>query len=388
MRYILEKPDFEFFSTLFSWAESMKASAGRDLTIHSEQRALFLNELPAPYPHYSEPILALTDSRVQQPVLSIQLIEEGRHGLLVDINSQVDLLSDIRKGNAFFETQSPLLGIESPVVVGPYDVLDGTVLTDKIDSLVFNKHNIESLGLKELDSYSITPYEDCSVKVFGKEGDALSISSKEIEEELSFRKSSALGNYAFYDVIYLADNLSLLNAEEGVQRIAQGKEDLMKGKSLVEQLCDSIENYVHDRDVRLMSKDFPYSFISEETKDLIKAEQFVISTAESLNGVKYKKDLRGKFLGRSDGFDVVIKERPGGEMFPGNDKFLSIMKDGKPVGGYVNLVRGNADEPQGRFFKEVVDNVYNNALKRAQKLEKYESFKSAIGLKSFSKKIK
>ena len=375
MRYILERPDYEFFPTLAEHIEMMNMVAGRNLSFSIQQGGVIIKELPKPYPHYSEPIYVVCESRNHQPLFSIQLLEENSKGLLVDIQDKIGLLSDMRKGTAYMETNHLLNGLESPVVVGPFDVLDANLLMDCILSRLYSKQNIDTLGLK-----GTVPFEDYSVDVWGPDGDT-SITLRQIEEELSSRDSMALKNWNLYDVLFYAKELGDIAAD-------QYPEDITKDRSLVEQLCDAIEGGVIERDNRWKSKDFPYSFITVETNELLKIEQHVISKADSLKGVKRSKDLGGKLLGRSDGFDVVIKNRPGGEMLPGNDRFISIMKDGKAVGGYVNLVRGNVDEPQWRIFKGVLDDVWKKALKRDQKLEKYEKFRNAIGLRSNSPKIK
>lgn len=369
MRYILERPDYEFFPTLAEHINTMKKAAGRDLSVPMEQRGEIIKELPKPYPHYSEPIYVVCESKNQQPLFSIQLLEENSKGLLVDIQDKAGLLSDMRKGSAFMETDHLLNGPESPVVVGPFDVLDANLLMDCIESRLYSKQNIDVLGLKDT-----LPFEDYSVDVWGLDGDT-SITVRQIEEEFSSRDSMALKNWNFYDALFYAQELGDIAAD-------QYPEDITKDRSLVEQLCDAIEGGVIERDNRWKDKDYPYSFITVGTRELLKIEQHVISKADSLKGVKRSKDLGGKLLGRSDGFDVVIKNRPGGEMLPGNDRFISFMKDGKAVGGYVNLVRGNSDKPQGRIFKGVLDDVWKKALKRDQKLQKYESFKNVIGLGS------
>lgn len=362
MRYILERPDYEFFPTLADYLyffPGWKKATGCDLSVPMK--------LKTPNPHYSNPIYAVGDPRNQQSLFSIQLLEENSKGLLVDIQDKIGLLSDMRKGTAYMETNHPLNGPESPVVVGPFDVLDANLLMDCIVSRLYSKQNIDALGLKDK-----VPFEDYSVDVWGPDGDT-SITVRQIEEELSSRDSMALKNWNFFDALFYAKELGDIAAD-------QYPENITKDRSLVEQLCDAIEGGVIERDNRWKSKDFPYSFITEETSELLKIEQHVILTADVLKGVKRSKELGGKLFGRSDGFDVVIKNRPAGEMLPGNDRFISIMKDGKAVGGYVNLVRGNSDEPQGRIFKGVLFDVYKKAFKRDQKLQLYESFKNVIGL--------
>lgn len=320
--------------------------------------------------------LAVYDDRKASPnvVFSLIVEKELHNGFMVRLDDKVGLLDGIRVGQAYVEVPSDGLDLKKSLIRGPYPVLDADILLDRVSGRIYSPENLQVFGIERSGvdvakdpEHAHLAHEDCGGFVHGRNWIAYPWTLKEVEEELSSRKSFVLGNYSWDDCVRASDELS-------------SDCTVSSSKELIKTLCDRLEAFVEKRELHMdwnHNRDFALSFVSEKFIDAKEAEQSMIQTALTLKGVKPNPSRPDEVLiGRVDGYEVVCRNRSANDLEMGKAPYLAVIKDGKSV-SYLNAVVFRPEQ------LNVVSKVFEKALKRDKTLKRYESFKRAVGLKRF-----
>lgn len=350
-RFVLDYPAWEFFPSLQGWADRLKAAATR-----------FADGGLVPV--YDDP--ALRSARPvgsgfhlfsgADPVFRMWCAAECEGGAVVDIEDGAGILHDIRMESVARVALDPAnRDPEGECVAGPYPVLDGGVLFETLRAKVGCRANLERLGVKGLDGGTgriVSCHDDSGVYV-SLPGWERVFSVKEIDAELSFRRSVALGNYSYDDLAYAARDLSLTADPNGVDFSGFG----------LKALCDHVEETVGFREGELARRCRMDAFLGDEVRSALSEERKVVELSGSLLGLKRSERLGGLVLGRSGGLDVVVKERQSGA------RYVAFC-NGEGAVSLMNAVRG------GSVVKPLalLDRVMDDARRRDKSVRLFRSF--------------
>lgn len=318
--------------------------------------------------------LAVYDDRKASPSVVFSLIveKELHNGFMVRIDDKVGLLDGIRVGQGFADMPSDCLNMNKSLIGGPYPVLDADLLLDRVSGRIYSPENLQAFGIERsgIDvakdpEHAHLAHEDCGGFVCGRNWIVYPWTLKEVEEELSSRKSFVLGNYSWDDCVRVSDELSL-------DRTVSSSEELIK------TLCDRLEAHVEKRELHMdwnHNPDFAFSFVSDNFLNVKEAEQDMIQMALTLKGVNPNPSRPDEVLiGRVDGYEVVCRNRSTNDLEMGKAPYLAVTKDGKSV-SFLNAVVFRHD------LLVVALKAYSIAQKKDRAVKRFEEFMRRVSPK-------
>ena len=350
-RFVLDYPAWEFFPSLQGWADRVKAAATRFADgglVPVFEDSAFRDERPVGS--------GLHLFSGAGSVFDMRCVAGCEGGAVVDVEDGAGILHDIRRESMARVAMEPVdRDPEGECIMGPYPVLDGGVLFETLMAKVDCRANLERLGVKGLDGgtgRTVSCHDDSGVYV-SLPGRERVFSVKEIDAELSARRSVALGNYSYDDLAYAARELSLMADPNGVDFSGYG----------LDALCDRVEETVGRREGELACRCRRDAFLGDEVRYVLSKERKVVDLSGQLLGLKRSGRLGGLVLGRSGGIDVVVKERPSGLRFV-------VLSNGGGSVSLMNAVRA------GSVVKPLVllEQVMADAKRRDKSVRLFRSF--------------
>ena len=344
-RFVLDYPAWEFFPSLQGWADRVKAAATRFADgglVPVFDDSAFREERPVGSGFH---LFSGAGS-----VFDMRCVAGCEGGAVVDVEDGAGILHDIRMESMARVAMDPAnRDPEGECVVGPYPVLDGGALFETLTAKVGCRANLERLGVKDR---TVSCHDDSGVFV-SLPGRERFYSVKEIDAELSSRRSVALGNYSYDDLAYAARDLSLTADPNGVDFSGFG----------LKALCDHVEETVGRREGELACRCRRDAFLGDEVRSALSEERRVVELSGSLLGLKRSERLGGLVLGRSGGLDVVVKQRQSGA------RYVAFC-NGEGAASLMNAVRG------GSVVKPLalLDRVMDDARRRDKSVRLFRSF--------------
>ena len=345
MIYLIDKPEFLLFSSLQDMAEQLDSLLGH--SVPGKGYTLRMKK--------DVDDIKLFYGNVREPLFSVSVIEENEKAYLAEVK---DLCGILEKNppEAYFETFIGVNHCEISPVKGPFPVIDGGLLYDRIDRQLTCAQNLRTLGLQGKTRAYEDVTLDCLVYKSDKGYERQAVSVSEIMDELSGRNSPASDRFNLFDAIQVSGQADVLP----------------KDKRVCEHLCDEIEKHILSHEAYRHSPEYEYAFVGSDMKNAMAFEKDILNMSEGLRGMKYSKKHNGLFVGEAFGYDVVIRRRPEGE------KYLAFVKDGQAQ-GFLNATRTLPGA------ENVVKSAYEAALRRDRIYKRYEAFKKAAGLGSGKK---
>ena len=192
MRYVIDYPGWEFFSTLQAWSDRVWEAADNPSggVVPLYDKALNGNS------HLADQFtLMKSNGQVDRQLFHMTCIGRCNGGALVDVYDPAGLLDNVRKeAKASVELRPRSGDLEGSRIAGPYPVVRGDVFFDVMKARVCSPHNLEAVGALE----KVGAFQDEGVDVPAL-GSGRGFTVKQIEEELSSRNSRALGNWSLDD---------------------------------------------------------------------------------------------------------------------------------------------------------------------------------------------
>lgn len=365
MRYVIDYPGWDFFSTLQTWSDRVfDAARNPDGVVPVYDKALNGSS------HLSDQFMLMkTRGSVERQLFHMTCIGRCNGGSIVDVYDPAGLLDNVRKdAEASVELRPRNGDLEGSRIAGPYPVIRGDVFFDTMKARVCSSHNLEEIGASE----KVVSFgnERVEVPVFGGGyGSGYGFTVKRIEEELSSRNSRTLGNWSLDDARRVADDF---HAQGALERLSPEDAVLLKNDPLA-FFCNRLEARVELAGRALGDRCERNGFLGNEVRDLLAKEQEVIARAEGLKGVKRSERYDGKVLGEASGITVLVKERLAGQEKLGNRRYLAF-SDGHRAVSYHNAVRGGyVREPS-----KVIEEVMAAAERRDRNIRRFEKLCNAV----------
>jgi hypothetical protein len=360
MRYVIDYPDWEFFSTLQAWTERVRENtrnfnAGGVLPAYGKA-------LNGGSPLADQFMLVRSGDGSNRQLFHMTCIGVCDGGAVMDVFDPTGLLDGMRKdAKAHVELRPGGGDLEGSRVAGPYPVIRGDVLFDALNERVCNAYNLRVLG--------------AGIGAHGDEGVALSLpdgertfTAAQIEEEFSSRNSPALGDWSLDDARKVALDL---NRDWGDGNVRPGKAAMLREDPLaffgrcLEDRVGRVREALADRCAR-------NAFLGG-LRDLIGMEQEVIRRSDGLKGLRRSERYGGTVLGEARGMTLVVKDRLPGHEELGNGRYLAF-SDGHRAVSYQNAVRyGHVDEPS-----KVIAEVMAGAERRDRNIRRFDRFRDAV----------
>ena len=361
MRYVIDYPDWEFFSTLQAWTERVRENtrdfdAGGVLPLYGKARN-------GGSPLADQFMLVRSGVGSNRQLLHMTCIGECNGGAVMDVFDPTGLLDGMRKDiMAHVEIRPGSGDPEGSRIAGPYPVIRGYVLFDALNARVCNRENLRVLGA------GIGAHEDGGVAVSLPDGER-TFTVAQIEEELSSRNSSALGNWSLGDARRVALDL---HRDYGDGNVRTEASRVMRDDPLA-FFCRCLADRVAGVQKALLDRCGRNGFLGNGIRDLIENEQEVIRRAEGLKGLKRSERYGGTVLGEARGMTLLVKDRLPGHEELGNRRYLAF-SDGNRAVSYQNAVRyGYVVEPS-----KVIAEVMAGAERRDRNIRRFERFRDAV----------
>lgn len=314
---ILEKPGYEFFMSF----EQFFGTSKTDYILYDS--SLNNNGL---YNDYGR-VLDLRKDGLS--LFTIKEIDESDNGILVDISDNINLLDGVVAGrNTMFESLSAC-NPEHYVINGPFPVIDGDMVCDKLSERVNGLVNVRfDIGLEEEEGVSLS----------------------DIYDEVNKNHPDIYSNFSIEDCRLVAQEMSL----EGYSGNICG------------EFCNRLDQRVSSKFDMYRQTNILDRFVSPTLHEASAYEGAFIDSCDSLLGIRKQKN--GYLVASVDDYDVYIKQRDN------NEPFISLLKDGH----FMSFLY--ASQSDDIPVREIVSKAFQKAVKRDKALRKFESFKGKLGL--------